>query len=87
MEHDEAEELRRYEEERRAARLRRDRISWVVVGWVMAGALAVLAYDSATAALSARRDGESWAYPAALAVTCALALIALVARGVRRRRR
>lgn len=87
MERDEAEELQRYEEERRVARMRRDRVSWVVVGWVMAAALALLTYDSATAALGALRDGRPWAYPAVLASTCGSALIALGAWGLRRRHR
>jgi hypothetical protein len=92
-EHSEAEEMhwseedRRYEEERRAAGRRRNQVSWVIVAWVMAAALALLGHDSATAALGAHRDGRPWVYPAGLAVTCGIALVVLAAWGVRRARR
>ena len=77
-EHSEAAEQRRYEEDRRAAARRRNAISWVVVAWVMATALALLGYDAATAALGDHRDGRPWAYPAVVAAICVVSLLALV---------
>jgi membrane protein implicated in regulation of membrane protease activity len=59
----------------------------VVVGWMMAGALALLAYDSGAAALDAHRSGRSWSYPAGVSAVSALLLVWLVVRVVRRRRR
>lgn len=82
----EAAELRRYEQERRERIRARNRTSWHVVLWIMAGALALLAYDSVDASLRAR-DGGSVAYPLTLAVLCAIALVALGWWGLRRRRR
>ncbi|MDN3359903.1 hypothetical protein [Actinomadura sp. DC4] len=64
---------------------RRDQISRTVVAWVMAGALALLAYDSGGAALDARRDGRPWAYPACIASVCLLGLLGLAIRAFRRR--
>jgi hypothetical protein len=86
-EHDEAEELRQYEEERQAAIRRRNQVSGVIVTWVVGAALGLLAYDSATAALGARRDDRPWAYPAVVTAVCCATLIALAAWRVRRGRR
>jgi hypothetical protein len=66
---------------------RRDQASWVVIGWVMAAALALLSYDSGGAALAARRSGRPWVYPACISLVCFLLLVALVVRAVTRRRR
>ena len=65
---------------------RRDQISRTIVTWVMAGALALLSYDSGGAALDARRDGRPWLYPAGVSLVCLLAVLGLVVRAVRRRR-
>jgi hypothetical protein len=65
---------------------RRDQISRTIVTWVMAGALALLSYDSAGAARDARRDGRPWLYPAGIALVCLLAVLGLAVRAVRRRR-
>ena len=77
-----------FEEERaREERARRrDQISRTIVAWVMAGALALLSYDSAGAALDARRAGRPWLYPAGISAVCFLGLVGLVVRAVRRRR-
>ena len=77
-EESEAGELRRYEAERRERSRRLDRAGRRIVGWVVAAALAVLAYASATEAQAARREDRPWAYPAVLAVVCAGALLALL---------
>jgi hypothetical protein len=66
---------------------RRDQISRTIVAWVMAAALALLSYDSAGAALDARRSGRPWLYPAGISVVCFLGLVGLGVRAVRRRRR
>ena len=65
---------------------RRDQISRTIVAWVMAGALALLSYDSAGAALDARRSGRPWPYPAGISLVCFLGLVGLGVRAVRRRR-
>jgi uncharacterized membrane protein len=65
---------------------RRDQVSWTIITWVMAAALALLAYDSGGAALDAHRAGRSWLYPAVISAACVVALGLLVVRAVRRRR-
>jgi hypothetical protein len=77
-------ELFRYEQERERRASRRDQVSWKIIGWVMAAALAVLSYDSAGAALEARRTGRPWAYPAGISLTCGLGFLVLVVWAVRR---
>ncbi|RAY15509.1 hypothetical protein DPM19_06805 [Actinomadura craniellae] len=77
--------MRRYEEARQARARRRDALARRAVGWIMAAALALLAYDSAAAALADHRAGRSWAYPAVLALGCAVAAATLVFRLVRHR--
>jgi hypothetical protein len=81
-----AAELRRYEEEREARIRYRNKVSGAVVIVIMAAALALLGYDSATAALRAHHSGRPWAYPLTLAVVCALALLAGAVRILRRPR-
>ncbi|HZE32512.1 MAG TPA: hypothetical protein VE198_13870 [Actinoallomurus sp.] len=71
--------------EERAAR--RNRASWAIVAWVMAGALALLSYDSGGAALDARRAGRPWLYPAAVSAICLLVLVLLACRALWRRGR
>ncbi len=68
------------------ARAARDRRSWKIIAWVMAGALALLGYDSGAAAADAHRGGRPWAYPACVSAVCLLALAALTVRVLRRRR-
>jgi hypothetical protein len=77
-----------FQEERgREERARqRDQVSRTIVAWVMAGALALLSYDSGGAALDARRDGRPWLYPAGISLVCLLGLVGLGVRAVRRRR-
>jgi hypothetical protein len=80
----------RYERERGERAARRNQISWKIIGWVMAAALALLTYDAAGAAVEARRTERPWLYPAAISLTCALGLtglLALAARALRRRAR
>jgi protein-S-isoprenylcysteine O-methyltransferase Ste14 len=79
--------LFREERARQERAKRRDRASWAVVGWVMAGALALLGYDSGGAAFDAHRDGRPWAYPACVSAGCLLVLLWLLVRMVRRRTR
>jgi hypothetical protein len=75
------------EERARAERAkRRDQVSRTIVTWVMAGALALLSYDSGGAALDARRAGRPWLYPAGIALVCLLVVLWLAVRAVRRRR-
>jgi hypothetical protein len=75
------------EERARAARAeRRDRVSWTIIGWVMAGALALLGYDSGGAALDAHRAGRPWLYPAGVSACCLLVLLWLAVLAIRRRR-
>jgi hypothetical protein len=75
------------EERARTERVRqRDRASWAIITWVMAGALALLSYDSGGAALDARRAGRPWLYPAGVSLACLLVLVLLAVRAVRRRR-
>jgi hypothetical protein len=62
---------------------RRNRMSWAIVSWVMAAALALLAYDSGGAALDAHRAGRAWLYPAAVSAACVLLLVGLVVRALR----
>jgi hypothetical protein len=78
-------ELLRQERERRERARSRDALSWKIVGWVMAGALALLSYDSGGAALDAHRAGRPWLYPATVSVGCALALLGLIVWVLRRR--
>lgn len=80
-------EERRYEEERRERIRRRNRISGRAVVLIMAAAVGLLGYDSATAALAAHRDGGSVGYPLALSVLCAVVLIVAGVRSLARRRR
>jgi hypothetical protein len=79
--------LLREEREREERTARRNRASWAVVGWVMAGALALLSYDSGGAALDAHRAGRPWLYPAFVSAGCLLVLVWLAVRAVLRRRR
>jgi hypothetical protein len=79
--------LLREERERRTRKAHRDRAARTVVAWVMAGALALLCYDSGGAALGARRAGRPWLYPAGVALVCLLGLAWLLGLAVRRRRR
>jgi hypothetical protein len=75
------------EERERTERIaQRNRISWAIIGWVMAGAVALLSYDSGGAAIDAHRDGRPWLYPAAVSTCCLLVLCLLAVRAVRRRR-
>lgn len=61
-----------------------NRISWKIIGWVSAAALALLAYDAGGAALDAHRAGRSWLYPASVSVICLLLLAGLTYRNARR---
>jgi hypothetical protein len=72
------------ENERTERVRRRNRASWVIVAWVMAGALALLSYDSGGAAVYAHRSGRPWIYPAIISAVCFLALCWLVVHAVRR---
>jgi hypothetical protein len=84
---EDADEAPFQEERAREERVRRrDQISRTIVAWVMAGALALLSYDSAGAALDARRAGRPWVYPMVIALVCLLGLAGLGVRAVRRRR-
>jgi hypothetical protein len=84
---EDAEDAPFQEERARAERAkRRDQVSRAIVAWVMAGALALLSYDSGGAALDARRAGRPWLYPAGISLVCLLALLGLAIRLVRRRR-
>ncbi|WP_460359694.1 hypothetical protein [Actinoallomurus bryophytorum] len=75
------------EERARAERAgRRNRASWAIVAWVMAGALALLSYDSGGAAVDAHRAGRPWLYPASVSVICLLVLVSLAGRALLRRR-
>jgi hypothetical protein len=65
---------------------RRDRISRTIVAWVMACALALLSYDSAGAALEARRSGRPWLYPAGISAVCFLGFVGLGIRALLLRR-
>lgn len=76
----------REERERQERSAHRNRTSWVIVGWVMGAALALLSYDSGGAALDAHRSGRPWLYPACVSLTCAALLVWLMVHGVRRRR-
>jgi fatty acid desaturase len=78
-------ELLRYERERRERARRRDAVSWRIIAWVMAAALALLSYDSGGAAVDAHRAGRPWLYPATVSAAGALGLLALVAWALRRR--
>jgi hypothetical protein len=82
----EATELQRYEEEREARIRHRNKVSGRVVIAVMTAALALLGYDSATAALRAHHSGRPWAYPLTLALGCGLAVLAVAAWILRRPR-
>ncbi len=79
-------ELARYERERELRVARRNRLSWKIVTWVMAAAVALLAYDSGGASLDARDAGRPWLYPAAVSLVCVAGLIGLVSRALLRRR-
>jgi hypothetical protein len=84
---EDADEAPFQEERAREERVRqRDQVSRTIVAWVMAGALALLSYDSAGAALYARRAGRPWLYPAGISVVCFLGLVGLGVLAVRRRR-
>jgi hypothetical protein len=61
-----------------------NRLSWTIIGWVSAAALALLAYDSGGAALDARRAGKPWLYPAGVFALCLLLLAGLTYRNARR---
>jgi hypothetical protein len=80
-------EERRYEEERQERIRHRNRVSGRIVVWIMTAALALLAYDSATAALAAHQDDRPFVYPLVLSATCAAAAIAAGAWSLARRRR
>jgi hypothetical protein len=77
----------RDERERDARSARRDRLSWTIVLWVMAGALALLSYDSGGAAVDAHREGRPWLYPAGVSTVALAGLLCLLGLMVRRRRR
>lgn len=79
-------ELLRQESERRLRAERRDSLSWKILGWVMAAAVALLGYDSGGAAVDAHGAGKPWLYPATVSAICALVLAAIVARALARRR-
>ena len=84
---DDADDTALREERARAERAgRRNRASWAIVTWVMAGALALLSYDSGGAAIDAHRAGRPWLYPASVSVACLLVLVWLASRALRRRR-
>jgi hypothetical protein len=76
----------REERERQERSARRNHTSWMIVGWVMAAALALLSYDSGGAALDAHRSGKPWLYPACVSAVCLALLVCLLVRVVRRRR-
>jgi hypothetical protein len=59
-------------------------MSWTIIGWVCAAALAFLAYDAGGAALDARRAGKPWLYPAGIFLVCLLTLAGLTYRNARR---
>jgi hypothetical protein len=80
-------EERRYEEERQERIRHRNRVSGRFVVWIVAASLALLAYDSATAALAAHRGDRPFLYPLVLSVTCVGAVIAAGAWSLARRRR
>lgn len=82
----EAEELRRYEEERERRRLRRNALSGRIAAWTVAAALAFLAYDSGGAAVHAHAGDRPWRDHAIVSAGCVLALCALLALLLRRRR-
>jgi hypothetical protein len=75
----------RDERARQERTARRDRASWAVVAWVMAGALALLSYDSGGAAIDAHRSGRPWLYPAGVSLVCLVLLLSLASLVVRRR--
>ena len=77
----------REERAREERAVRRNRASWTIVAWVMAGALALLSYDSGGAALDAHRAGRAWLYPAAVSAICLLVLMLLAFRTLGRRGR
>jgi hypothetical protein len=79
--------LLREEREREERSGRRDRVSWTIITWVMAAALALLSYDSGGAALEAHRSGRPWLYPASVSAISLLVLLGLGVRAVRQRRR
>lgn len=70
--------------EERERRAWRNHVSWLIVGWAMAGALALLSYDSGGAALDAHRSGRPWAYPACVSAVSLALLVWLAVHGVRR---
>ena len=83
---EEADDTPLREERAREERVaRRNRASWAVVAWVMAGALALLSYDSGGAALDAHRAGRPWLYPASVSAVCLLVLLLLAGRLLWRR--
>jgi MYXO-CTERM domain-containing protein len=79
--------LLRDERERDERSARRDRLSWTIVIWVMAGALGLLSYDSGGAAIGAHREGRPWLYPAGVSTIALVGLLCLVGLAVWRRRR
>jgi hypothetical protein len=50
----------------------------------MAGALALLSYDSGGAAADAHRAGRPWLYPATVSAICLLVLVLLACRALLR---
>jgi protein-S-isoprenylcysteine O-methyltransferase Ste14 len=83
----EAAETLRYEQEHQERIDRRNAASWKAVGVVIAAALALLAYDSGSAALTAHRDGRPWLYPACVSTACTLLILALLTYALWHRRR
>lgn len=82
---DPAEELRRHEAEREERRRRTDAVSGRIATVLAALLLAFLLYDSARTAAAARSRGDDWIYPPlVIAVICAIALVTLLARSLRR---
>ena len=82
---DAVEELRRYEAEREERRRRTNAVSGRIATVLAALLLAFLLYDSARTAVMARARGDDWIYPPlVIAVICAIALVTLLARSLRR---
>ncbi|MFI0483895.1 hypothetical protein [Actinomadura sp. 9N215] len=80
-----AAESRRYEAEREERRRSTDAVSGRIAAAATALFLAFLIYDSVDTAVEAHGRGDDWIYPpAVIAVTCAIALVTLLAWAVRR---
>ncbi|MFI0409874.1 hypothetical protein [Actinomadura sp. 3N508] len=82
---DAAAESRRYEAEREERRRRTNAVAGRIAAVLAALFLVFLIYDSVTTAVAAHDKGDDWIYPpAVIAALCAIALVTLVARAVRR---